>query len=220
MDDNDLKIVQGLKPHLGETPFIFDIGANRGNYTDFVLTLFPDAKMLLVEPNEMWQSELARKYSDNKNITLLYLLVGSKKQDAKFYYFTNHNDQISSIYRRPVFLGLPMKESVKPMTTVDAIMEFFAFGEVDFIKVDTEGAEFDVLKGAIKSLASKKIKFIQIEYGGTYPDAGITMRDVISFVNSLGYHAYSYNGSFTELDRETFVEDFHYDNYLISKIAL
>lgn len=220
MDDNDLKIVEGLKGYLGETPIIFDIGANRGNYTDFALSLFPNAKMLLVEPNDMWTDELIRKYGGNKNITLWFSLIGSRIGAERFYYFTNHNDQLSSIYKRPVFSDLPMQETITHMTTIDDLMEEFGIEIVDFIKVDTEGAEFDVLKGAILSLAAQRIHFIQIEYGGTYPDAGITMKEVIKFVNSFGYKAYSYNGVFTELDSKTFIEDFHYDNYLISKIEL
>lgn len=220
MDDNDLKIIEGIKNHFGESPMIFDVGANRGHYADFALSLFPSAKMILIEPNDIWIGELERKYSINNRIILMYTLVGGKRGVETFYYFINHNDQISSIYKRPVFLDLPMMEAIKPMTTIDDIIEFLRTDVVDFIKVDTEGAEFEVLKGAIRSLADKKIRFIQIEYGGTYPDAGITMKEVIEFINAIGYKAYSFNGVFTELDSKTFVEDFHYDNYLISSIAL
>lgn len=218
MDDNDLKILAGLKKHLRNSPGIFDIGANRGSYTDFALTLFPDAFMWLYEPNDMWVDVLKDKYKENSHVEVFSTLVGSKIGDEKFYYFTNHNDQLSSIYKRPVFSELPMQTQLKSCTTIDAIMEYMDF--IDFIKVDTEGAEFDVLKGAVESLKDQKIKFIQIEYGGTYPDAGITMMEVITFVNSFGYRVYSYDGTFTELDPKTFVEDYHYDNYLISKIAL
>lgn len=220
MDDNDLKIIQGIKDDLREAPFIFDIGANRGNYTDFILGLFPFARMILIEPNDIWISVLTQKYIRNKNIQVFHTLVSSKDGAEPFYYFTNNNDQLSSIYKRPVFSYLPMQETVKRCTTIDRIIYENEIGYVDFIKVDTEGAELDVLKGAAKSLRDKKIKFIQIEYGGTYPDAGITMIEVISFVNSLGYRVYSYDGIFTELDPKTFIEDYHYDNYLISKIAL
>lgn len=220
MDDNDLKILAGIKGHILSTePLIFDIGANRGNYTDFVLSLFPNAKILLVEPNDIWINELSEKYAGNKNIKILNMLVGQKQTDLLFYYFTNSNDQLSSIYKRPVFDDLPMQTKFKTCTTIDAIMDqMLEF--VDFIKVDTEGAEFDVIKGTVKSFCDQKIKFMQIEYGGTYPDAGITMKEIIRFVNALGYRIYSFNNFFSELNPETFIEDYHYDNYLISKIAL
>lgn len=205
--------------NINAKPFIFDIGANRGNYTDFVLSLFPNAKMLLIEPNDMWVGELSKKYFGNTDIQIWNTLVGKNTDDTMFYYFTNNNDQLSSIYERPVFSDLPMKKVFKNCTTIDSIIEQ-GIDFVDFIKVDTEGAEFDVLKGAAKSLSGKKIKFIQIEYGGTYPDAGITMKEVIEFVKCFGYWVYSYDKKFTKLDPKTFIEDFHYDNYLISSIAL
>jgi len=220
MDDNDLKIIQGVKNYMGESPVIIDVGANRGNYTDFALTLFPNAKVVLIEPNDMWIDELKRKYSDNKNIDIFNTLISDHNGGETFYYFTNHNDQISSIYKRPVFHDLPMKEMTKCCATIDNVISAMGYYHVDFVKVDTEGAEFKVLKGAVKSLAYKKIKFIQIEYGGTYPDAGITMKQIIDFANNFGYYAYSYDKVFTELNSQSFVEDFHYDNYLISNVAL
>ena len=219
MDDNDLKILEGVKGCLGSFPLIIDVGANRGSYTDFALKLFPTARIILIEPNDLWIGELKMKYANNTNIKVIHTLVGKEVGKENFYYFTNRNDQISSIYKRPVFADLPMMEAVKDCTTIDEILSN-TWRAVDFIKVDTEGAEFDVLKGSFLSLKAKQIKFIQIEYGGTYPDAGITMKEVIEFVNSVGYRAYSFNGTFAELDSKTFVEDFHYDNYLISKIEL
>ena len=79
MDDNDLKIIQGVKNYMGESPVIIDVGANRGNYTDFALTLFPNAKVVLIEPNDMWIDELKRKYSDNKNIDIFNTTDGTGK---------------------------------------------------------------------------------------------------------------------------------------------
>ena len=219
MDDNDLKIVGAIKHLFHERPIIFDIGANRGNYTDYVLSLIPDAKMVLAEPNQIWKEHLYIKYH-HKGYRIFNDIIGNKHEVVPFYYFTNNNDQLSSIYKRPIFDDLPMQETREYCRTIDNILDFCSFEKVDFIKVDTEGAEFDVLKGSAFSLLNKKINFIQIEYGGTYPDAGITMKEIIRFVNEFGYNVYSYDKTFEKLDAETFVEDFHYDNYLITHYAL
>lgn len=218
MDSNDLSIVKYIQKYFSKEPVIFDIGANRGEYTDFVLSLMPNATMVLVEPNDMWIKHLSDKYV-GKRIQILNMLVGSVSEDIPFYYFTNNNDQLSSIYKRPVFDELPMQEKLTHCTTIDNIMGLIT-NEVDFVKIDTEGAEFDVLKGAAVSLLSKKINFLQVEYGETYKDAGITMKELILFVNKFGYEVYSFNGAPEKLNAETFVEDFHYDNYIITHLDI
>lgn len=55
---------------------------------------------------------------------------------------------------------------------------------VDFVKIDTEGYELEVLKGFGEAL--KKVKVIQFEYGGTYLDSGVRLADVVAYVREVG----------------------------------
>jgi hypothetical protein len=47
---------------------------------------------------------------------------------------------------------------------------------LSFMKVDTEGHEIAVLRGASAALRDQRIGMLQFEYGGTYADAGTTLR--------------------------------------------
>lgn len=216
MDTKDLQIIQKIRKYFPPKPVIWDIGANRGEYTDFVLSLIPDAKMFLFEPNEMWYEVISEKYSHMLNIFVHPFMIGETNGSCDFFYFTNNNDQLSSRYNREVFATLPAApiRARKPMMAIDKLIDRTT--GIDFIKVDTEGAEFDVLSGAFLSMSHKLIKFIQIEYGGTYPDANVTMKKVINYCNALGYRVYSLDEYFIEQTLDNFVEDYHYDNYLIT----
>lgn len=63
-------------------------------------------------------------------------------------------------------------------------------GKVDFLKIDTEGFEFDVLKGFGKAL--RDVQFIQFEYGGTFMDNGVKMIDVVRYLEDMGFTKFSY----------------------------
>jgi len=59
-----------------------------------------------------------------------------------------------------------------------------------FVKIDTEGFEFDVLKGLHDTLPH--IKSIQFEYGGTFIDNNITLQQVIGYLKGNGFEKFSY----------------------------
>jgi FkbM family methyltransferase len=89
---------------------------------------------------------------------------------------------------------------------------------IDFIKIDTEGYELDVLKGARNAL--KITKFVQFEYGGTYPDNQITLAQVFGFLDGAGF-GYIYLIQPTSLVRmERPIENYHYSNYFASKTEM
>ena len=51
------------------------------------------------------------------------------------------------------------------LSTLDLFCEREAIPNIDFLKIDTEGNELDVLEGAKKLLSGGKIKIIQFEFG-------------------------------------------------------
>ena len=50
------------------------------------------------------------------------------------------------------------------------------------MKIDVEGAEYDILQGAVHLLKHGLIKIIQFEYGGTYLDAGTSLKGIWNFI--------------------------------------
>jgi len=56
------------------------------------------------------------------------------------------------------------------------------------LKIDAEGSEFDIIKGAYSLLNNKAIDFIEFEYGGTYIDSHTTLAEIHSILRSKDYH--------------------------------
>ena len=115
----------------------------------------------------------------------------SDSNENKTLYIPGANDPIkahaiSSFYNRKSFDG-GIDEVEVECITVDTAFSEFDFEVIDYLKIDTEGAELMVLKGAEKCLKEKSINCIQVEYGGTYDDAGITVDDIIKYLEQFNY---------------------------------
>lgn len=204
-------LFQFAKPFLPTNPVVFDVGAHKGGYTEYVLSELPGADCFLFEPNEQLCDSYLRGYK------AFNTLVGSSAGTKDFYECAGKWDELSSMYKRPVFNGLPVFTGKVGCITINQFCADMSIEQIDLLKIDVEGAELDVLKGSVKMLSDKKITFLQVEYGGTYPDAGITGLRVIQYLNDLGYNVYELEGDELELIiPERFIEDYRYTNFLVS----
>jgi FkbM family methyltransferase len=61
---------------------------------------------------------------------------------------------------------------------------------IDFLKIDTEGYELNVLQGFEDFL--ENVKIIQFEYGGTFLDNNTKLIDVINYLEQKGFYKFSY----------------------------
>lgn len=208
-------LFQFAKPFLPAKPVIFDVGAHKGSYTEYVLSEIPDADCFLFEPNKYLCSFLKSKYK------AFNTLVGATSGPKDFYECEGKADELSSMYKRPVFDELQLTAGKVGCITIDQFCSDMSIEQIDLLKIDVEGAELDVLKGAEKMLWGKRISFLQVEYGGTYPDAGITGLQVVQYLNELGYKVYELVGDKLILvTPENFVEDYRYTNFLVTFKAI
>jgi len=202
----DKDLFKKCLPHLGKQPVIFDVGAHEGKFTEFVVGILPQAKCYMFEPN----IELAIK------INAYAFAISDHNGFVPFYVPPKKNDELSSLYKREVFEETGYEKVGVECKSIYAFCLDHAIEEIDYLKVDVEGAELDVLNGCKWMMRNKKIKFIQIEYGGTYPDAGITFMQVIETANKYGYNVY--DDKFNPVTTINFIEDYRYAVFLLTYI--
>lgn len=141
----------------------FDIGANMGSRVSSFLML--NAKVVAVEPQQICFKELEKVFV-NYPVTLVNKGVGAKEEVKDFYMSSNH---LMSSFSEEWIEGTKKMftndnwDRVEKMqiTTLDKMIA--EYGEPQFIKIDTEGFEVEVLKGL-----SSPIKALSVEY--TLPD--------------------------------------------------
>lgn len=209
---DEIKIFSLCAPYLPDSPIVFDLGAYKGGYTDFVKSVTPDAVCYLFEPNQTLSLELRTKYN------AFNVAVSNTTSNNTFYTCLDKADELSSLYIREVFSDLNFEMSVIRTITIDSFCSLLNINNIDFLKVDVEGAELDVLYGSKWMLTASSIKFIQVEYGGTYKDAGITFIQVIEFVSRFGYKVYELiNDKLSLVTADAFIEDYRFTNFLITR---
>lgn len=209
------KIFKLCMPHFSKQPVIFDVGAYKGEYSDFIEKLMPHAQLYLFEPNKNVYYNLAKRYKRSFNV-----LVGCSDISSMGYYrCIGKIEELGSIYNREIFKeydGKVQKEFVK-CVTIDSFCNKHLIKTIDFLKIDVEGAEYEVLSGCMDMMNSLEISFIQVEYGGTYLDAGYTFKDLIHSVNLMNYFVYElHEDKFELVTEENFKEDYRFQNFLLS----
>jgi FkbM family methyltransferase len=181
---------------------ILDIGAHKGEWSQSIET---DKDIYCFEPHPEPFKSLLR----NERVIAINKGIGQKNEFKKFYFLPEVQPG-SGFVNRDFYKGQKIQEVTLEIVTIDEIIK----ENIEFAKVDTEGFELDVLIGMTNHLKNKTIRFIQIEYGGTYEDRGIVLNDVINFLKPFGYHVYDFGKRYKRIDN--FTDDFIYNNLLIT----
>ena len=172
---------------------IFDVGTNAGSFVKVINTLTSDNEIHCFEPHPRLQELLKENYV---NINLNEFCLSNYDGECEII-IPSLSVGLSSIINRPVFEelfenGEQQKILYKvPCKTIDKYCEENDISEIDYIKIDVEGAEMMVLEGAEKMLKTNKIKGGQFEHGQTLIDAGTSLNEVVDFLNGYGYNIYN-----------------------------
>ena len=174
LDDHRINGERRLLRSLSLPPgaVIFDVGANIGAWSKAAHELFPSATIHAFEPLPTAFEQLQRV----PGITAHPIALGSAAGAATLHYDPSFT-VLSSLHDR-AGMGLSATATVA-VRALDAFADAQGIDRIDFLKIDVEGHERDVLTGAAQRLADGRIGTVQFEYGGTYLDAGVRLRDVI-----------------------------------------
>lgn len=191
---------------------ILDVGAHSGEWTDIALECNPKAQFYLFEPALKLHKVLVEKYKNNNRVTLHHLALSNQSQSITLY---DPGSVLAGYHFREGIHHAEGAEVVEAMS-LDLFCQQTGLSHIDLLKIDTEGAELDILQGAVGLLQSKSIDVIQFEYGGTYTDAGITLKQVYQWVSSFGYKVCRIDkGRVIPIDRwDPRLEDFSLTNYV------
>lgn len=223
LSKEEIKAIEFLFPFLGDNPLVFDVGSNKGDWMDVILNEFKEGcELHSFEPNTILVNFQKIKYDYNTNIIYNDLAVSNTSgKQVDFYYFEDFHNGLSSIINNPKWHEFnPQKKKVLT-TTIDDYCSINSVEKIDFLKIDVEGVEALVFKGAKEMLAKDAIKIIQFEYSEHYKVANNKFKDIIDICVPLGYKFYLFEeDNFAEVDTNNFVEDYRFENFFVTKFNI
>ena len=171
---------QGFKPTQ-----IFDVGAYQGDFADLCVRHFPDSKIACFEVLEHRVKQLEILASKNPSIKVFPTLLGASNQENINF---NQAETASSVLVESIPQNFPVKSY--PMTTVDSIVqEYFSDRSPDFLKIDVQGYELEVLKGAEKSLPNMQVILAEINLLDIHQNVPL-LAELITWLNERDWVAY------------------------------
>jgi FkbM family methyltransferase len=168
---------------LPKATIVFDAGANVGDWTAEALSINSQAHYHLFEPSPTTFGYLQRR-SFPANVTLNNTGLGAAEGEMDLFIYGDGLGANSLYDRRGTDAVEQRREPVR-ITTLDAYCAGCNIERIDFLKIDVEGHELQVLRGAAELLRAGRIGVIQFEYGGTYIDARGLFKDVWDLIGEL-----------------------------------
>ena len=168
---------------------IFDVGAYKGDFADLCLKYFPESKVACFEVLEHRVDQLNLLASQNSSVQVFSTLLGSEIQ-AKVQF--NQAETASSVLVEQTPQNFPVKSY--PMTTVDEIVhKHFGGISPEFLKLDVQGYELEVLKGAEKSLPGIQVILAEVSLLDIHQNVPL-LSELIRWLDEKDWVAYDICG--------------------------
>lgn len=174
--------IEKVKKYIKRGDTVIDVGGNMGFFVLILNELVGNSgKIYSFEPSRILKDRLASTVQINniKNVEIVNLALGEKEETTSLY-FNPKQSGLSSIISHEE--NGRLKEEIK-ITTLDSFSKAIS-NRISFIKIDTEGYEPQVLRGA-KELIKKDKPVIYIELGGEHLETSI---EAMRVLKELGYY--------------------------------
>lgn len=198
---------------------VLDIGANKGEHTmEFVDLIGKDGTVIAFEPIPEMYERLNRIFSPFNNVLCLEMALGSEDKTSQFVKATHTTGHVAEsgikqrIYNDPDNMTIEnIDVEIRTLDSLDIKKK------IDYIKIDTEGGEIDILNGA-RELINRDRPIISVEYGSpSYSVYGYTIDTLWNLSKELEYTIYDIflNEIDTKEKWESTDDSFYWDYLLV-----
>jgi len=174
-----------------KTVNIIDIGAHYGFFSLFAAAnTSKDSKIIAIEPDAMNFNRLVQNISSNnlQNVESINCAISSENGQSEFFSGNGVNSTLLNDYalKKPGSISKAIETQ-----TLTKIIEDNNLSYIDFLKMDCEGAEYQILQG-MPSRVFDKIGIISMEFHDT-KDVRYTGETIIKILNQNGFKIVKYH---------------------------
>jgi FkbM family methyltransferase len=156
-------------------PYIIDCGANMGLSVLFFSTTYPGAKIIAFEPEPPIFQVLEENAGtfELRNVGLIPKAVWNSETTLEFYTDKGMGGSVENTYSKQA-----------PQVVQTVRLKDYLDKEVDFLKLDIEGAEYTVLQDCREALGNVKNLFVEYH---SYVNKEQHLDDILLMLKEAGY---------------------------------
>jgi len=164
---------------------IIDGGANIGSYSLLINKVIPDVLIYSFEPVKSTFELLKKNVAGIDNIVPIGngLYKNNCKKEINIFPSSTHSSLVDIEGLSYETKGTQTIELIKG----DDFMKEHKITEIDLLKLDVEGVEYDAIKGFEEHIDKGKIKMIQFEYGYINISSKKLLLDFYNYFEDRGY---------------------------------
>ena len=189
-----------------------DVGANVGEWTALTLQYSAsDVRGFLFEPGARAFQRLENRFADDARILLIRKAVSEFDGPTTFYEVPDCGESSSLLKLDPSAVQI----NVQVATLDRELSERLDGRRLDYLKIDAEGHDFCVIKGADRLLAEGRISYVQFEYNDCWKQTNSTLDDTIKYLQDRGFITYMIRPEgIVPFQPSDYGEFFFYSNFL------
>jgi len=202
---HSLPLIRFLRSYLKPEMTLVDVGANIGEITLFAAKRLGGGRVVAFEPMPRVFAQLSYNVALNgfTNVELFNAGLYQENSSLPLYVkedrpYGRTNEGVTSLFSSGQ--GVPVAKV--PLRKLDEVVQESALERLDFLKIDVEGAELMVLRGAEESIRRFRPVIVAEVSASNLRGAGYAPADLLGYLESLGYEIRSLEDGSARLSDE------------------
>jgi FkbM family methyltransferase len=200
-----------------DRPIIFDVGANIGDYAEELKHIFPESRIYAFEPNSNTFKKLKEKINATDIQAFCVGLSSSASKQKVYTYASDDESQHASVYKE-VLSDLHGATDILEIDFETISLDEFCIQQeikkIDFLKIDTEGHELEVLSGAKRMISEGNIRIIQFEFNEMNVISRVFLKDFYHILVDYDIYRIDSNRLIPLFEYSSSNEIFQFQNFL------
>lgn len=176
---------------------VLDVGAQIGMFTAIAAQLIgPDGRLYAFEPDEQNHSDLQSTRTRNglDNVTILNVGLSDTVGEATFHrpdgaWGSFMDGSGGGSVTRDFFKNSTIKTFTIQTQTIDNVVQQRSIEQLDLIKIDVDGPEVAIMRGAVDTLVRHK-PAVMVEASRFYQEHGASVGELFDILQQHGYQIY------------------------------
>lgn len=163
---------------------VLDIGAYIGKWTEMCKRLWPDAHILMFEPQPARAEQLKQAITTYQNVRLMPTLLGAVEEARVKFHLIESGSSVLATAEHPDAPTIELASTTLAQATAGS-----EFARPNLIKIDVQGYELNVLKGGLEVLRASDAVVMEVSLFPVYEGSPL-MHEMIAFMADQGFRPY------------------------------